>query len=79
MLNKYPNNRLFIEEYSKFVIEAKYYFTSGISQRYLAQHIEIWTRQSPDNRFKLFVQNFSDYMKKNYIDYKGNILTNVRT
>ena len=74
ILNAYPNNSRFREEYSHFLVECKSDFTGGILQKYKTQQIEQGINFATDKAFKFFIANYPKYLKNNIIDCKGNIL-----
>ena len=74
LLNSYPNNTRFREEYVKFIVDCKSDFTGGILQKYKIQQIDQGRNFATDKSFKFFVANYPQYLKKKVIDYRGNFL-----
>ena len=78
ILDAYPNNTRFREEFSRFLIECKSDFTGGILQKFKVQQIEQGFNFATDKAFRYFIANYPSYLRKNIVDFKGNILVNIQ-
>jgi len=71
----YPNNSKICDEYSRFLSECMTDFDLSIVKKHRAELIELGFNFSYDLAFRSLVASFPDYVKKNVIDLKGNIIT----
>lgn len=75
-IRDYPNNSKFSDEYSRFLAESATNFTGSIFQRHRADMIESGRNFAIDKVFRCMVRAYPAYLKKNKLDFKGNILNN---
>lgn len=74
MLDKYPNNPMFVREYSKFLLNAKCSFYQGILWHQKALLLEKGMKLSNDKMFRCFLKMYPHYLKQGIVDTSGNIV-----
>lgn len=71
VLDKYPNNSRFANEYSRFLLDSKCDFNEAVKWHQRALAIEGGKRFQTDRMFRCFIQMFPHYLKKGIVDSKG--------
>lgn len=69
----YPNNSKYYEEYSRFLIEAPADYYGAVLQRRNADLIDVGHNFAVDYAFIQMVRSYPNYLKKGFLDSKGNI------
>lgn len=70
-IRNYPNNIIFHDEYSYFLIESVTDFKAAILEAHRSTMIEMGRNYSVDFCFRSFIVMFPMYLKKKIIDFKG--------
>lgn len=73
MLEKYPNNPLFIEYYASYLLNAKCQFKEAVKWHQRAQGLQEGTRILQDKAFHSFVACFPFYLKQKIVDVNGKL------
>jgi len=76
-LRDYPNNPKFCDEYCRFLLECDCNFPEAIKMRQRSEMIEVGKSYSIDYSFRSMVRCFPQYLKRNILDVKGNMITKV--
>ncbi|OHS98805.1 Adenylate and Guanylate cyclase catalytic domain containing protein [Tritrichomonas foetus] len=73
MLDKYPNNARFVNEYANFLLDGRCRFKEAIYYHQRANAIEQGSKIQNDRMFHRFVQMFPFYLKKSIVDTSGKL------
>ncbi|OHT07235.1 hypothetical protein TRFO_01413 [Tritrichomonas foetus] len=74
LLLKFPNNDRIHEEYAQFLIEVKTDFELAVLEHNKASMISVGKCQHLEKAFKLLMQNYPFYLKREILDVRGNII-----
>ena len=73
-IEKWPNNSRMCEDYSLFLIEGATQFREGLKMKHRVDLIEQGKNFVVDKSFRSLVRSYPLYLRRGYMDVKGNIL-----
>lgn len=76
MLDKYPNNPVFVREYSVFLMDAKSCYHDSILWHQKSIFLENGQKLQNDQMFRCFLKMYPHYLKKEIVDTRGNFRRN---
>ncbi|OHT08224.1 hypothetical protein TRFO_23296 [Tritrichomonas foetus] len=74
ILEKYPNNYIFAQEYSRYLIDAECKFNEGTNWLIKSNIMEKTQKSFVDNMFKSFLHTFPFYLKDGIVNTSGKLL-----
>ena len=73
MLDKYPNNTMFVEYYASYLLNAKCFFNESVKWHQRAKELDQGTMILTDKVFHRFVATFPFYAEKKLVDANGKL------
>ena len=73
MLDKYPNNTMFVEYYASYLLNAKCFFKESVEWHQTAKELDQGTKILKDKVFHRFIAAFPFYAEKKLVDANGKL------